>query len=244
VRAAKLALAALALAFCLAACETSAEKSAKLEKIAKQQAKRRATSQRGLSVTKLSTRLQVLATAIVSSSEGAVAVVMVRNSSATALRNAPIAITVRNHTDAVVYANNTPGLASALISIPLIPAHGELSWVDDQIPAGTGPGNVSARIGEGEPASRTTPRLSVAAVHLSDLGASEPEAEGRVLNESGIAQREILVYAVARRGGKIVAAGSALVPQLPTGPGTRFQLYFIGSLRGAQVQFSAVAAAA
>ena len=37
---------------------------------------------------------------------------------------------------APVYSNDTPGLAPTLTAVPLVPAHGELTWVDDQVPAG------------------------------------------------------------------------------------------------------------
>jgi hypothetical protein len=232
------------LALALTACESSQEENAKLERIAKQEAKHRAPAQAGLSITKLSTRLEVLGTAVVSSSEGVAAVVTVRNTSATTLRDAPIAIKITGSADTTVYSNDTPGLASSLVSVALVPARGELTWVDDQVPTGSGLESVTAKLGEGRPATGPTPRLTVTGVELSDEGTSEPEAEGRVVNRSGAAQREVVVYAVARHGGKVVAAGSALLPEVPAGPGTRFQLYFIGSPRGARLQFSAVAAAA
>lgn len=242
-RAAALALAALA-ALALTACESSQEENAKLEEIAKQEARHRPAAKRGLSVTRLSTKLKVVQSAVVSSAEGAAAVVTVRNTSATALRDAPIEVTVSNAGGAPVYSNDTPGLAPTLTAVPLVPAHGELTWVDDQVPAGADLETVSAKLGEGEPAAGAPARMSVTGVELSDESATEPEAEGRVVNRSGVAQREVLVYAIARRGARVVAAGSALVPEVPTGPGTRFQLYFIGSPLGAQLQFSAAVAAA
>ena len=81
----------LLVALALTACESSQETNAKLERIARREAKDRPAAEQGLSIAKLSTRLTVLGTAVVSSSEGAAAVVTVRNSSATALRSAPTA---------------------------------------------------------------------------------------------------------------------------------------------------------
>ena len=234
----------LLVALALTACESSQETNAKLERIARREAKDRPAAEQGLSIAKLSTRLTVLGTAVVSSSEGAAAVVTVRNSSATALRSAPIAITVRGAHGGSTYSNDIPGLAKPLVSLPLVPAHGELTWVDDQLPAGSYLPSASAKLGEGEPASGQTPRLTVSGIKLSDEGGTEPNVEGRVISDSGEEEREVVVYAVARRGARIVAAGSALVPQLAIGAGTRFQLYFIGDPRGARLQFSAVAAAA
>ncbi len=231
-------------ALALTACETTAEKSAKLEKAAKQEAGHRASAQRGLSITRESTNVKVLETAVLSSPEGAAAVVILRNLSATTLRNVPIEIVVRSAGGAAVYSNDTPGLAAALVSAPLLPAHSELTWIDDQLPAGGEERSVSAKVGEGEAASGAIPRLSIEGTSLSYASASEPEVEGSVVNHSALAQREVVVYAVARRAGKIVAAGRAVLPQAPAGASTRFQLYFTGDPRGAQLQFSADAGAA
>ncbi len=231
-------------ALALTACETTAEKSAKLEKAAKQQAGHRALEQPGLSITHESTKVKVLETAVLNSSEGAAAVVVLRNLSPTALRNVPIEVVASSAGGAVVYSNDTPGLAASLVSAPLLPAHSELTWVDDQLPAGSEPRSVSAKVGEGEAARGAIPRLTVEGTSVSYASASEPEAEGSVSNHSALAQREVVVYAVARRAGRIVAAGRAVLPQAPAGASTRFQLYFVGDPRGAQVQFSAGAGAA
>jgi len=237
VRWAALVLAALA----LTGCETTAEKSAKLERVAKQH---KALAQHGLSITKLSTKVKVIETAVLSSPEGAAALVKLRNLSGTALSDVPIEITVTDPSGASIYSNNAPGLAPALVSVPLLPAHGRLTWIDDQLPLGGQPRSVSARLGEGQPAPAKMPTLNVEATSLSGQSAGEPEAEGRVVNHSTLAQHEVVVYALARRAGRTVAAGRAVLPQVPAGASTRFQLYFIGDPRGAQLQFTAVCAAA
>lgn len=239
-RGAALVLVALA----LTACESSQETNAKLEKIAKREARQQTATEHGVAITKLSSKLTVLGTAVVSSTEGAAAVVTVHNRSAIALRDAPIAITIAGAAGAAAYSNNIPGLAKPQVSLPLVPAHGQLTWVDDQVPPGSYVANVSTKLGEGEPLSGPAPKLTVSGVKLSEEGVSEASVEGHVISSSGQEAREVVVYAIARRKGKVVAAGSALVPQVLSGPGTRFQLYFIGSPRGAQLQFSAVAAAA
>ena len=64
-------------------------------------------------------------------------------------------------------------------------------------------------------------------------------AEGNIVNHSSVSQQELLVDALARRGGKIVAAGRAVLQQVPAGATTRFQTFFIGPSKGAQLQVSA-----
>ena len=237
----------LALALALTGCETTAEKSAKLEAAAKRQeqaATSTARAPRAPSITRTSTVVKVLAGSVLRSSAAAAAVVTVRNLSGAALRDVPIEITVRSASGSSLYTNDMPGLADGLADIPLLAAHGELTWVDDQVPANGAPSSVSAKIGEGERVTAPSPPLSVSATTLSDGSASEPSAEGSVVNHSALAQSEVVVYALARRAGRIVAAGRALLAQAAAASATRFQLYFVGDPRGAQLQFSAVAGAA
>ncbi len=237
-RAAALVLAALA----LTACESSQEENAKLEKIAKREAaearRHGILAKRGLSIRRQSTRVTVSATAVLHSSEGTAAVVTLRNRSSTTLRDIPIEITVRDASRASIYSNDTPGLASALVAVPLLGAHGSTTWIDDQVQAAGTPASVSVKVGEGEPVTGTVPRLDVRSAHLTH-GASSTEAEGKLVNSSAVSQRELVLYAVARRAGRIVAAGRALIPQAEAGTSTSFQVFFIGNPQGAQIEVSA-----
>jgi hypothetical protein len=229
VRWAVLVLAALA----LGGCETTAEKSAKLERAAKLVTHHQ---QRGLSITHLSTRVSIVTTAVVHSSEGDAAMITLHNNSAAALRDVPIEITVKDASGAAIYSNDVPGLAPGLVSLALLPAHATQLWIDDQVSAAGTPASVSARVGEGAPLSGAIPKLEVQGSHLSDESASGP-----VLNHSAIAQRELIVNATARRGGKTVAAGRAVLAQAPAGGSSRFELFFIGDPSGAQLLVSAPA---
>ncbi len=240
-RRAALVLAALA----LTGCETSAEKSAKLEKVAKREAavtrRHEALARKGLSIARTSTKITVSAAAVVHSSEGTAAVVTLRNLTAIAQRDVPIAIAVRSASGATLYTNRTSGLAPALASVPLVPAHGTTTWIDDQIEASGVPASVSAQVGEGEPVSGAVPVIDVQGARLVNDEASGLEDEGTVANHSARTQRELVLYAVARRAGRVVAAGRAVIPQLAAGGSTRFQVFFIGSPRGAQLELNAPA---
>jgi hypothetical protein len=236
VRLAALVLAALA----LTACESNQERSAKLEKADKHREReavaRRELAQRALTITRQSTRVKVVSTAVVRGSEGAAAIVSLRNDSSTSLRDVPIRITVKNARGASIYTNATPGLSPTLLSVALLPAHDVVTWIDDQV-QGTGtPAGVSAQVGEGTPASGAIPRLSVEGAHLS-----EAQAEGNLVNHSAVAQQELVVDAIARRAGKIVAAGRAVLAQATAGSSTPFQIFFVGDPSGARLEVSAPA---
>lgn len=235
-----LALALAALALC--GCETTAEKSAKLEKAAKQRERAGGNSgalaRRGVSVTHESGKVKVLATAVLHSDEGAAAVVTLHNASATTLRDLPIEITVKDARGAAIYTNNVPGLAAALASVPLLPAHATTTWIDDQIQATGIPASVTAKVGEGAAVAGAIPRLTIQAAHLFDDPTSGQGAEGEIVNHSTVDQEDLVVYAVARRRGKIVAAGRAVVPTASAGASTRFQAYFVGNSAGTQLAVS------
>jgi hypothetical protein len=65
-------------------------------------------------------------------------------------------------------------------------------------------------------------------------------AVGRVVVASPIPQDRLAIYATARRGGRVVAAGRAVVPLLKPGPkGARFTIFFVGDPRGARLHVDA-----
>jgi hypothetical protein len=235
VRAAALALVALAMA--LSGCETTAEKSAKLERQALRAASHiRAAS--GLSVGRASRVVQVVDSAVLHSSEGTAVAVTLRNLSAQAVGGIPIAVTVHASQGSAAYSNAIPGLAHSLTTAPLIEAHGELTWVDDQVSlTGTASG-ASAKVGEGETVRGASPRLTLEGTSLFEEPGSGFAEKGTVVNHSSVAQHELVVYATARRSAKIVAAGRAVIAQVPAGGTAPFQLFFIGNPQGAQLELS------
>ena len=122
------------------------------------------------------------------------------------------------------------------MSAALLPAHATSTWIDDQVQAAGTPASVSAKVGEGQAVTGAIPSIAVAGAHLS-----EGQVEGSVVNRSQVGQRELVVDAIARRAGKIVAAGRAVVPQAEAGSSTHFQAFLIGSAQGAQLDVSAPA---
>ncbi len=229
----------LTLALCalvLSGCETTAEKSAKLER----QAKRVTLKQeKGLTIARQSTTVTVAATALLHGSERAAAVVTLKNRSAHAQREVPIAITVKDAHGKTLFQNDEPGLERALVSIPSIPPHGTVVWVDDQLPASGRPASVGARVGQAPSLTAQVPDLKVADAKLSEDPASGTVAEGTVANHSKVAQSGLVLFALARRAGEIVAAGRAVVPELAPGASAPFQASLVGDAHGASVQVSA-----
>lgn len=235
-----LALALLALA--LSGCESSQEKSAQLEREAQKNGSAHGSTQQGLKITHPSTKVKVLATGVVRGSETDAVVVVLHNTSASTLRDVPVAITVRDSRGATVYSNDVPGLASTLVEVQLLAPHATLSWIDDQVQASGGvPSSVAARIGEAPTGTGTPPPVSVSGTHVVEEAGSAAALEGNVVNSSQVPQQELVVYAVARQGGRVVAAGRAVLPQLPAARPTHFQLFFVGSPKGAKLEVSAPA---
>lgn len=217
----------------LSGCETTAEKSAKLER----QAKRVTLQQeKGLTIARESTTVTVTGTSVLHGSERAAAVVTLKNRSAHAQREVPIAITVKDAHGKTLFQNNEPGLERALVSIPSIPPHGSIVWIDDQLPASGSPASVSARVGRAPALAGQLPELTVADTKLSEDPASGTIAEGTVANRSKVAQSGLVLFALARRAGKIVAAGRAVVPELAPGASAPFQASLVGDAHGASVQ--------
>ncbi len=225
---------AMLAALALSGCETTQEESAKLEKTAKHFA----LAHRGLTITHASTVARVLDATVVRSSEGAAAAVTVSNSSSHTLGATPIAITVKGAHGQTLYQNNAPGLEAGLTQISSLPAHGSVTWVDDQLPRLGEPASVSAVVGEAPVASGAQPRMiEVAGVHLAE--ASTGEISGTVRNRSGVTQQHLVVYVLARRAGTIVAAGRAVLAEAPAGAAVPFQAFLVGPPAGARLEASA-----
>jgi hypothetical protein len=231
------------LALALAGCESSQEKNAKLEKAAKPleaaALAKSAAAERARRITHASTKVAVTGVTLLHSSEGLATVVTLHNKGASALREVPIKVTVSDAHHRRLYTNATPGQAVLLVSAAYIPAHGTLQWIDDQIPPEAGATSATALVGEAPAASAHAPILAVQGAHMTEDPSSGPGAEGQVVNHSAVSQHELVVYAVAERGSKIVAAGRAVVPEAAASTSTRFQLFFIGEPQGAHLVIAA-----
>jgi hypothetical protein len=236
VRASILSAVLVTIALSATGCESTQEKSARLEKTAHHTR----LAEQGLSITKRSAEVGVLSAVLVHGTEGAAAVVTLHNDSAHALRDVPIAITVKDAHGSTVFQNNAPGLEAALTSLGSIPAHGVASWVDDQVPATGAPASVTAIVGEPPVANGPIPVVEVAGTHRGEESGSATAA-GTVRNRSSVTQQALVVYVIARRAGRVVAAGRAILPEVAPGAAVPFQAFLVGVPAGARLEASAPA---
>lgn len=221
----------------LTGCETTAEKSAALERAAKLRGA--AGGAAGLVISRPSTTLRVVQTALVGGREGAAAVVTLRNTAPRAAYEVPIALTVKGAGGAVAYTNTTPGIAHTLVSVPFVAAGAETSWVDDQLPPQATGGTVTATVGQAPALASAAPALAVGGVKPYEDPANGVGLEGTVTNHSAVAQRELVIFAIARGAHGLAAAGRAVLPLLPARATTRFQVFWVGAPAGAHVEVTA-----
>lgn len=228
------ALGVILLALVCSGCESTQEKSAQLRKLAKHEV----LAAQGVTVSGESPSVKVLYSVVVRSSEGTTAVVVgMRDTSPHALELAPIAVKTVDAKGAVTYQNNGPGLEPSLTRVSLITPGRETVWVDDQALGSGVASSASALVGEGKPAT-AIPKIAVTGAHLSAEAGSETES-GNVANRSSVIQQNLVVYAVARKSAKIVAAGRAVLPEVAAGATAPFQIYFVGPPKGTKVEVSA-----
>jgi hypothetical protein len=194
----------------------------------------------GLKITKESRDVEVVSTALLSDANGSAVVVRLRNRSNQALVGVPIAIDVLDAKGKSVYTNGIPGIEPALAAVPFIPAGGETEWVHDQILATGKPTKVEVKVGEGgEPFKGEQPQISVSEPKLEGDPYSGILAGGDVEYRSGEDLERLLLYAVARKGKEIVAAGrGAIEPLKPKPKPFPYNIYFIGDPSGADVEIS------
>jgi hypothetical protein len=230
-RALALALAALA----LGGCETTAEESMRLQ----HQAKHVTLDEKGLSIARQSRDVRVHSATIVRDSERAAAVVTLRNDSSRAQRDVPIAITVTGAGGRTVFQNDAPGLEGALVSVSSIAPRATVTWVDDQLLASGAPESLRARVGQSASVALTLPKLTVAGARVSEDPANGVIATGTVANHSHSTQKGLVLFAVARRAGKVVAAGRAIVPELSPNRSTSFQASLVGNASGVRLEVQA-----
>jgi hypothetical protein len=222
------ALALLALGS-LTACQSTQSRSAELE----EEGSKVLLESSGLEVTRANPEVEVLSTTVLSEPEASAVVVEVHNSSDVAMVDVPIALDVRDAKGRSVYRNDAPGLEQALVAIPYLPAGGDALWINDQILASGMPASARVRVGV-SPNTFSGP--------LPEIEVSPPTVEagriasGHVVNRTGQDQNRLLLYAVARRGKEIVAAGRGAFEHLkPETKELPYHVYFVGDPSGAKV---------
>ncbi len=194
----------------------------------------------GLSISKQSKDVEVVDSSLLTDLNGSAVVVTLHNDSDRDLVDVPIAINVLDAKGKSVYRNDIPGIEPALASVPFIPAGSDVDWVHDQILATGKPAKVEVNVGAGgEPFNGTPPKVEVSDPQVQGDPYSGLLAGGNVVNESGEDLQRLLLYAVARDGGRIVAAGRGAIEPFKDKPKpVPYNIYFIGSPKGADLTVS------
>jgi hypothetical protein len=231
------AVAVLALAVASSGCESSQAKSARLAKSAKG-----LLHQKGLTITHENADVKVAKTTVLHDANGTAAVVWLRNGTGRAQARVPVAIDVADAHGTSLFKNNSPGLATSLVAAPLVPAHHRALWVNDQVIASGKPAKVTAKLGaSGAVPSGSLPRIEISGVKL-EQDVDGTVARGRVVNRSKVVQRDLVIFGVVERNGKIVAAGRGIVARVPPAPTPKpihFAVYFIGDPRHGSLHLEA-----
>jgi len=191
----------------------------------------------GVTVTKEDPNVKVVSTELLTEAEGHAVVVELHNDSGEDLADVPISLDVLDAKGRSVYRNDAPGLEQALVAVPFIPARGDSVWVNDQVLATGKPASVEVKVGVGgKPYDGEQPDISVSEPKLEGDPTSGIVADGDVVNHTGEDQNRFLIYAVARKGNQVVAAGRGAIEHLkPEAKEVPYNIYFIGNPEGAEL---------
>lgn len=228
-----LALAVLA-GVSLTACQSSQDKAAKLREEAI------ANAPKPLTIPHPNKNVKVLDTALLHDQYGDAIAVDVKNETKQTLINVPILVDLRGAKGKTVFENNAAGAATALNHIPVLKPGETFTWVNDQLQP-TQPAK-SAKVTIGQPETKAPAQLPELAISPPRLGhdISGTKVSGTVTNKSHIDQTQLTLYAVARSGGRIVAAGRGAIKKLKVGTkASNYVIFFIGNPESGDVTVEA-----
>jgi hypothetical protein len=208
-------------------CETTQQQSAKIARTLGHQSAIAGTTRLGAANRDVRIEQEVLLTA---AGQSAVALKLTNTSTRTQT-DFPVLIEVLDAKGSAVYRNNTSGIEPSIQQFALLAPHATAWWVDNEVLASGGvPKTATGQLGAATaPAPGAVPSITTEAVSASDSFPG-PHVSATVRNRSRIAQRELAVYAVALRGGRVVGAGRGIIPSLAPGAGAQVQVPMVGSV--------------
>ncbi|MGI8439375.1 MAG: hypothetical protein ACR2NV_04095 [Thermoleophilaceae bacterium] len=233
----------LALSLCatllVTGCTSTQDKAAKLR--AQGSA---ASGQKGLEVKRQNPNVSVGTTKVIQDENGTAAVVELENKTRRDFASVPVSLEVLGAKRKPVFKNDAAGLEPSLVSTSLLRGGESLLWVNDQVAVGQEIGSKArtARAKVGMPTApppKSIPKLSVSSPRLVKDPVSGDFARGNVTNRSKVEQQKLIIYAVARKGGRIVAAGKGGIDRLPAKGRRLYRIFFIGKPAGAELELSA-----
>jgi hypothetical protein len=220
----------------LAACQSTQDRSAELEK----EGAKTLLVDSGLQIKEESTDVKVVSTTLLTDANGSAVVVGLHNDSSQSLINVPILIDVLDAKGKSVYSNDIPGIEPALAAVPYIPAGGDVEWINDQVLASGKPKSARVKVGAtADSYSGPLPDIEVTAPKLEGDPVSGLEATGKVVNRTGEEQQRLLLYVIARKGGRIVAAGRGAIDHMKaSAKPLHYDVFFIGDPAGAALELT------
>jgi hypothetical protein len=226
-RAAAAAFAAGLIVLGASGCETTQEQSAKIARTLGHQSAIAGTTRLGAANRDVRIEREVVLTA---AGQSAVALKLT-NTSPRAQTDFPVLIEVLDAKGSAVYRNNTSGIEPSIQQFALLAPHATAWWVDNEVLANGGvPKTATGQLGAATAqAPSALPSITTAAVSASNSFPG-PHVSATVRNGSTIAQRQLPVYAVALRGGRVVGAGRAIIPSLAPGAAAQVQVPMVGSV--------------
>ncbi len=222
----------------LAACESTQQESAKIGRAGAQLGAGPAALKLGA----VNHTVRVSDVTILSSSGRTAVAAKLTSTARQAQVDVPVLLTVTGRGGKVLYSNEAAGVEASLQSIALLRPGQSAWWVDDQVLASQTASGVRVRVGTGPGASAVpATTIGTSGVHTTEQ-AGLPALEGQLVNHSTRALTKVPVFAVAVRGGRVVAAGRAIVALLPgrAGASVPFQIFLVGNPSGASIELTAV----
>jgi hypothetical protein len=228
-------LASVALAgVSLTACQSSQDKAREI------QARAKAAAPKPLVIAHPSKDVKVEGTTLLHDQNGDAIVVELKNESAQTLVNVPILVDIRGANGKSVYENNTAGLDFALNHVAMIKPHESFFWVNDQVTAEGKKAKVTVGQPEGKAPSGKLPTFFTVSPPKAGHDFSGAKVNGTVTDQSKVDQDHLILFAVARQGSRIVAAGRGQIKALKAGAQpANYTIYFIGNPAGADVTIQA-----
>jgi hypothetical protein len=218
----------------LTACQSSQDKAKEI------QAQAQAAAPKPLVIPKPNKDVKVDDTALLHDQNGDAVVVEVTSRSNQTLVDVPILVDIRDAQGKTIEKNDTAGLDFALNHIAVLKPHETFTWVNDQLqPSGI---PKSAKVTIGEPEAKPPAKLPEIVVSPPKLGhdISGAKVSGTVTNRSQLDQSQLVLFAVARQGGRVVAAGRGLIKKSKVGAKpANYVIFFIGNPDGADVTIDA-----
>jgi hypothetical protein len=211
----------------LSACQSSQDKARAIR------ARAEATAPKPLVIPKKNKDIKIGDVTFLHDQNGDAIVVPLTNETDKTVVSVPILVEIKNGKQ-TVYKNDTAGLDYALNHVALIKPHETFYWVNDQVEQGK-----TAKVRVGEPEGKPP------AGQLPDFTVSDPrfghdfsgvKVTGTVTDQSKVDQSHLILFAVARQGGRIVAAGRGQIKKLKhTAKPSPYVIYFIGDPTGSGV---------